>query len=222
MDHLNQIKASTKICAAAAAVIGLLYMIVPAFTRTLIAIVAAALLIYLGVMKLMAYFKASRNPGLPELDLALGGFLIIAGIIFIIYRGTVSSIAILAMILVMWLVICEIVQRTYDLYRLHAPLQNVGILRGSALLVLIFAILVLCRVGGNVVLGLGVILAAVAAIFCEIWVPMSLNAPQAPAAAPAQPAAPASPSASVEEILNVDAAPADDAPDAADLDDLQK
>ncbi len=221
MNYLNQIKASTKIYAAAAAVIGLLYMIVPSFTRTLIAIVAAALLIYLGVMKLMAYFKASRKPGLPELDLAFGCFLIIAGIIFIIYRGTVSSIAILAMILVMWLVICELGQRTFDLYKAHAPLQNVGILGGCALLVLIFAILVLCRVGGNVVLGLGVILAAVAAIFCEIWVPMSQNAPQAPAAAPAEPSAPAA-SASVEEILNVDAAPADDAPDAADLDDLQK
>ena len=136
MEFLNQIKGTTKICAAAAALIGLLYMIVPSFTRTLIALVAAAILIYLGVMKLQAYFKASRNPGLPELDLALGCFLIIAGIIFIIYRSTVSSIAILAMILVMWLVICEVGQRTFDLYKAHAPLQNVGILGGCALLIL--------------------------------------------------------------------------------------
>ena len=220
MEFLNQIKGTTKICAAAAALIGLLYMIVPSFTRTLIALVAAAILIYLGVMKLQAYFKASRNPGLPELDLALGCFLIIAGIIFIIYRSTVSSIAILAMILVMWLVICEVGQRTFDLYKAHAPLQNVGILGGCALLILIFAILVLCRVGGNVILGLGVILAAVGAVFCEIWVPMALNAPQAPAEKPVQPTAPSAP---VEEMLNIDAAPADDnAPDAADLDDLQK
>lgn len=224
MNYLNQVKTSTKVGAGAAAVIGLLYMIIPSFTRTLIAIVAAAGLIVLGALKLRDYFKASRKPGLPDLDLALGCFLIIAGIVFIIYHNYISVIAFLCMVLILWLVFTELGQRTYDLYKAHVPLQNVGIIGGCAGLILIFGILVLCGVGGNVLLGLGVILAAAGAVFCEIWVPMSLNAPQAPAApaAPAEPAAPAAPSASVEEILNVDAAPADDTPDAADLDDLQK
>ncbi|MBQ7065072.1 MAG: DUF308 domain-containing protein [Firmicutes bacterium] len=185
MNYFNSVKMAVKISTAVAAVIGLLFLIWPSFTVVVMCVLCGAALIAVGILRTRTYLNEVKNPGMPPLNLALGLFLIIAGITVIAENKYLRSLFTLVLMLLVVLAACILIQRTYDLVKSHVAewwMHGIG-----ALVIVILAILVLIF-RSRVLIGLSLIFAAVAVIASEIFIQIVTGKVESPVTEPAAPA----------------------------------
>lgn len=183
MNLLKSVKTPTLIACIAAVAIGLLILIWPVFILQFVCILLALCLICVGGLRLMTYFKDTKKVGLPPLNLAIGLFLVVAGIAMIAENRQLISLFPFLLCLAVCFATFMMLQRTYDLYKAHvADWWIIGIL---ALIGLILSIILLatCNTamialgldGSLILTGLSLIYSAAAVVATEIFIELRLG-----------------------------------------------
>lgn len=143
MNLLKAVKTPVLASCATAAVIGLLLLIWPVFILQFICILLAIGLIAVGVLRIMTYFK-DKKTSMPPLNLALGLFLIIAGIAMIAENSLLIFILPFILCLAVWFATLLMLQRTYDLFKAHVAdwwIEGIIALIGLVLSIILLATL---------------------------------------------------------------------------------
>lgn len=206
MNLFKSVKTPTLIGCVSAAVIGLLLLIWPVFILKFICILLAVALIAVGCLRVMTYFKETKKVGLPALNLAIGLFLIVSGIAVIAESSQIIFLFPFLLCLVVCFASFMMLQRTYDVYKVHiADWWIVGILAVIGLVLSIIllatsknAMLALGMNGSLILTGLSLIYSAAAVIAMEIFISMRTGKKTAPVSRSVQSAP--SPADSLDDI----------------------